>query len=471
MSDLMVTDNPELVYDYDYDQDQQERSLSMSLLFVFSLFLLLKCMVPATRGRYIPFLWSTYIWWSEILFIGLTLIMVFYRFFPGLPRISKDTKRKVLIPILLLGFLQIISMLWNGQGSIERAYSFIQSFMMCSAIFAAVFFISGRNFTDRQRIVFRLAMILVFVILVYIGLSFVFPSFRPSAAYRERTEYTLGFIRVFGPLAPASTLSFVLLPVLSYSISMLFVPGKYRVFWITLVLIALVGIVGTGSRAGILGLMMFFFVFALVCKIGAFKVIFPLGILLGLVILMVGIPERFRHFEDRLRLETYKTSLRAVSSSPQAFIGGVGHGNLYSLLHDVTLRKLHNKDRWYLQRKDSSYGFTLRNSHSSFLQPLAENGVIGFCLFIIMPSFLLWRLFAWRYSRIKDIKMQQARMALVGCIAGVMLMSLDVYILSNTWLTFIWLIFTIAAVETIGEAYQQTKMENYYEDNYTLSEG
>lgn len=472
MSDLIVAEKPESIYDYDYelpgqqyDYDQQESPLPKGLLFIFSLFLLLKCLVPASKGRYIPFLWGSYIWWSEVLFIGLALIMVCYRLFSGLPRISKDTKHKVLIPILLLGLFQVISMSWNGQGKIEKAYSLIQSVMMCSAVLAVVFFISGRTFADRQRIIFRLTMILIFVILVYMGLSFLFPSLRPSSAYMERTVYTLGFIRVFGPLAPSSTLSFALFPALSYSISMLFVPGKSKLFWITAILIALVGIVGTGSRASILGLMMFVFVFVLVYKIGALKIVLPMAVLFGLVIAAVGIPERFRNFEDIARMETYKTALRAVSSSPQAFIGGVGHGHLYSLLYDNTLRSLHHKDRWYLAKKNSSYGFTLRNSHSSFLQPLAENGVIGFCLFIIMPSLLLWRLFARRYSCIKDVKMQQARITLVGCMAGAVLMPLDVYILSNTWLTFIWLAFAIAAIETISEAYRQTKMERYYEDS------
>lgn len=461
MYDLMMTEQlPEPIDEY----DQQDSPLPGSLLFIFSLFVLIKCLVPASKGRYIPFLFGSYIWWAEILFIGLTLIIVCYHLFSVFPRISKDTGRKVLTPILLLGFFQLVSISWNGQTIQYKAYSFIQTFMMCAVVFAAVMLVSGLSFENRIKVTSRLTLVLTFVLIVYSGLSFLFPSLRPSTEFVDRTEYALGFIRVFGPLAPASTLSFALLPALSYSMSMFLIQGKSKFLWGTLTLIIFVGILATGSRAAVLGLMVFVFVYILVHKISAFKIIVPIAVLFGVIIAIMGIPERFRTLEDRSRLETYKTALRSFASSPQAVIVGVGHGHLYSLLHDNTLRSLHHMDRWYLQTKDSPYGFTLRNSHSSFLQPLAENGLIGFSLFIIIEIFLLWRLFAWRYSRMPDIRIRQGRVALVGCVAGFVLMSLDVYILSSSWLSFIWLIYAICAAETIGEVCQQAETENYYED-------
>jgi len=362
-------------------------------------------------------------------------------------------------------------MSWNGQELLYKAYSFVQALMMSVTVLGAVVLISGLSYEKRINITSRLTFILSFVVIVYMGLSFVFPSFRPSSAYMDRSDFTLGFMRVFGPLAPSSTLSFALFPALSYSISRLFVSGKSKLFWGMFVLLFFVATLATGSRAAILGLMMFILVFVLVYKISALKVILPIGILLGLVILIVGIPERYFQFEDNARVETYKTGMRAFTSSPKAILVGAGHGRLYSRLYVLSERARTNANDWFMQSKQTEYGFTIYSSHSTLVRLLAETGLIGFLLFVTVLLWLAWRLFGRRYTRIKNSVMFHGRISLVGCLAGYILMPFDVYIIEYSWLSFIWFIYAICAVETIGEAYQQTKMESYYEDSYTFSEG
>jgi len=459
---------PQIPYDYlaEDTYDLQSRPSTRTLVFILSVFLLYKCLLPATKTHFRALPFGLYIYDKEIAAVFLALIIGFVRLFNrSRSRISIQTKRKILMPLLLLGLFQVISMAWNGRQEIMyQAYSLLQVFMMCAAVFAAVMFISGLTYASRIYVVTRLVLILVFVLMVYMGLSFLFPSLRPSTAWMERTEYTLGFIRVFGPLAPASTLSFALFPALGYAISMLFMSGRSKGFWGAITLIVLIGIIGTGSRAAVLGLGSFVFVFMLVSKVRSLVFVLPVGVLLGIMVLYVGIPERYIHFKDTTRFETYTTGLRAFSSSPQAIMFGVGHGRLYSQLHENTFRMATRKASWHLRVRGTEYGVSFYESHSTIVRLLAETGLIGFCLFMVILVWLVFRLFALRYSRIKDPVMLQPRIALAGCVSTFILMPFDIYFLTYTWLTFIWLIFAIAAAETIGEVHAAF-VENYWTDN------
>jgi O-antigen ligase len=240
---------------------------------------------------------------------------------------------------------------------------------------------------------------------------------------------------------------------------MLFDPGRSKVFWGTVVAVTLISIIGTGSRAAILGLAAFIFVFILVFGFQSLKLLVPLGVVFGIVISITGVPQRFRDFAASPRVETYKTALRAFSSSPKAMTVGLGHGHLYSLLYDNARRSRERRSFAYYMKQNTKYGFSLRNSHSSFLQTLAENGLIGFLLFIVMPIWLFSKLFRPKYSRIRDPAMLRSRVALSGCVSTFVLMMVDVYILANMWLSFIWLTYAIAMAETIEETYEANQFE------------
>ena len=266
-------------------------------------------------------------------------------------------------------------------------------------------------------------------------------------------ERTLGFIRVFGPLGQATTLNFVLFPALGFAISLFFVPGRSKAFWGFVTFFFLTAIILTGSRSAVLALWSFFLLCLLVSRIRSLKVLVPIGALFGITSLFVDIPERYFALIDRSRTETYKTAYRTFSSRPRNVVIGVGNGGMYSMLHDNTMRRLHNRadDRYYLATKYTDFGFTLRSAHSTFGQVLVETGVVGFGLLIIPLLWMLRRLLGQRYRRARDPWTIQGRLVLASCVASMAFMTVNTFFFNLPWLVFIWILFAITGAETVAE--------------------
>jgi|GEM_PF-5759140 len=431
----------------------RERPSPMMLVMLMTVFLLIASMIPSTKNFWVPLSYGFYLRSGRALilvFAGIVVLAKILGIFSY--HISKDTKRKFLAPILLLGLLQIISLAWNGQDGIHKGYSFLQTVFMCAPVLTAVLMVSGLSYYSRIKVASWLTIILVFIFCVYISMSFLFPGLRPSAAWLDRAVPTLGFIRVFGPLGGSTSLNFVILPALGFSVGQLFVPSRSKILWGAITAILLIAAIGTGSRGAVLCLGAFCILILLTLRITkALKFLLPVVLVLGIVIAFTGIPERFLTMQDTARIETYKTGLRALTSSPRNFFVGVGHGGLYSLLHDNTIRMLKGLAFSHMATKETEFGFTLTNSHSTILQPLFENGVLGFAIMVIPLLWIFTRLFGRHYRKYHDPLTIQARMTLAGCTASMVLMLTSVFFFHTTWLVFIWAIFVIAGTETMAE--------------------
>ena len=421
------------------------------IIYIFFAFLLMKSLVPATKGTFIPFPLGFYIWWSDLLLLLLCLLVVFHSLFNDCKYLQPfKTTRWYFMLIMFFGIYQIFSILWNEKSSIERGYSILQSSLMLSSVFISVLLFSGLIYSRRLKFISYLVVILAFVLSVYICLSFILPEVRPSFSYMDRTLKELGYIRVFGPLAPSTTINIILFPLLGFTIGMIFLPNKSRLFWSTLTIIYIISIIGTGSRGAVISGGIFCMLTLLSLRfIKTIKLFFPLVLIFLILIIIKDIPDRFKNFEDNLRIETYKTAINVFTDNYNNLIFGVGHGGMYSLLHDNTIRKLKGKDRWFLQTKETKYGFTLTNSHSTFLQTLVETGIIGFValsssLFLVIINF-------FKYYRLKDPWNNQARLTLSGCISSMALMGTDVFFYNVQWLVLIWTALMIFSVETIFE--------------------
>jgi len=465
MADFVHSDEMRNTGDFDYSSDRSEDYLlydqapvierpgPMTLVFLIAVFLFAKGLVPATKGFWIslPFGFhlrsgmALILVFAGIVLLGKTIGIFSYH-------VSKDTNRRFLLPILLLGLLQMISMGWSSQDGIHRGYSFLQTIFMILPVVISVVMISGLSYSSRMKVVSGSALIIIFILCVYLGMSFLFPGLRPSSAWLDRIAPGLGFIRVFGPLGASTSLNFVMFPVLGFSVGQLFVPSRSKILWGSIAAILLMCIIGTGSRGAILCLGAFIML-ALVTlgAIKALKFLIPAMFAFGVIILIKGVPERFLEFQDSARFETYRTGFRVLTSSPRNFFFGVGHGGLYSLLHDNTMRSLRGLGFAHMATKETEFGFTLTNSHSTILQPLFENGVIGFLLLMIPLFWIVTRLFGRHYRKHRDPVTLQARMTLAGCTASMVLMLTSVFFFHASWLVFIWSIFAIAGVETVSE--------------------
>lgn len=462
-----------------YVEDQQpemvdERPSPTTLIVLIAFFLLPKSLVASNWGIDIPLPFGLYIWWAEMWFIVFAFTAAVARclgmFSNG---ISKSTKRWYLMPILLLGFLQIVSLTWNGRSTLERGYSFLQTVYMCVPVLTAVLLFSGLPYVNRMKVVCGVVLILTFVILVYLGLSFAFPGLRPSAAWMHRIVPGLGFIRVFGPLGASTTLNFILFPALGFTIGMLFVPGHSKGFWGLITFVIFATIVGTGSRGAVLCMAAFGILILVTLRVfKALKVVIPVAIILSGVIFFTGIPQRYFEMIDPPRTETYKTAFRVFSSRPRNVIVGVGNGGMYSMLHDDTLRRIHGRLRWYLHSEETEFGYTLRSAHSTFTHVLVETGLLGFMLLMTALLWAMRRFLGQRYRWCRDPLTIQARLTLAGCIASMVLMIPNTFFFNLPWLVFIWSIFVITAAETVAESSWFEENEQMYaaDESFSYSE-
>ncbi len=425
-----------------------ERPSARGVVLLIAPFLLAKSLIPATHGIMFRLPPLPEVWWSVNLMLMFAVIVAVFRGLGGFSRrVSRSTKRWVLLPILLLGVWQVVSLAWNGRDGSMRAYSFLQSVCMCAAVLSGVLVSSGHTYATRLRVGRAVTILIGFVIAVYMGLSFVFPGWRPSSAWFDWTTGSLGFIRVFGPLGKSTSLNFILLPVLGFSIGMIFVPGRLRAFWSLLTLFFLVAILSTGSRGGLVSLVAFGFLLMVSLRLRSMALLIPVLIFLSVLASFTGIPERFRDFQAPARVETYATAWRAYTSSPGNVLFGAGHGALYSKLHDDSLRRTYRKGSGFLSRERAAFGFTLRNSHSALVRSLVETGIPGLTFTLVPLAWILRRALASRSRDYRDPKHVHAICTLTGCAAVIPYMALEEFFVAAFWIVFLWTMYVVVGAE------------------------
>lgn len=423
------------------------------ILFVLLLFLVPVSLLPSTRGFLFRLFPLPRAWWSDNLVFIFALCLLALRLMGAFPRpVARSTRRWYLFPVLALAAWQTISLLWDGRDWFMRSYSFMQSLLMVSAILSGVLLVSG--FSDATRIRFGrgLTLFIAFVAAVYGGLSFVFPSWRPSYAWVDRTTRTLGFIRVFGPLGTATTLNFILLPALGFCVGMFFQRGVTRVFWGAMSLFFITMIVLTGSRGGLLSFISFCLLMLLSLRIRSIVYLAPTAAIIATIVFFVGVPERFRHMEDSSRSETYRTAIRLWVHNPQNVVFGAGHGAIYSKLHDDVYRATYGKSMFYLAEDQTPFGYTLRSSHSAILRCLAETGLVGFALAGIPLTWLLARLMRGR-RQLPQAAWIRAKCILAGCLAMVPYMALEEFFICSFWVVVLWTAYAVIGAETMDDAH------------------
>ena len=410
-------------------------------------------LVPSSRGFYFSYPLLPAVWWKTNLVVPFAVIALLVRPIQGsIGIISHPTLRWFLFPFLFLGFWQILSLFWNDQNGYMKSYSLVQSIYMLCAITGAVLITSGRAFLSRIELGKQLVFILAFIFSVYLGLSFVFPSWRPSSAFMDHTASSLGFIRMFGPLGKSTTLLLILLPCLGFCIGMLSIPGRSKLLWMLMSGFFIFATFATGSRGSVLCLGAFVLCLMAALRHRAIWFVFPSGLVVLLIVAVFGVPERFQNFEDQSRFQTYATALRAFSASAEHVAFGTGHGQLYSTLHDNTERKMLQRPRWYLLDDRNEYGYTLRSSHTAILRPLAETGIIGFTFASIPLVWILKRLLLPKTRIGKCRYGLHATCALSGCAATIPYLALDEFFVSSFWVVVLWCTFVVIAAESQWDA-------------------
>jgi len=458
MDSRLDCDSGELLY-YSQDSDYNIRGGGFIIL---ALFLGLKAIVPGVYDRW-QWVLGVQLHHSQILLILMTFVVLVYRIiYRRSNDYSKSTRKYFFYPLLALGFLEILSLAWSG--SEYKRQMFMYAVYMLCALLSSVLLVSGLTKANRKRFMNNLTVFLAFILFVYIGLSFIFPSLRVSSKYYETVTAGLGWARVHGPLVGSAAMGFLVLPVAAYCFGMGIGTGKRKLLWFLLAAYFLLVVLLSGSRAGLLGGL---FLLALLAISQLKRILWVLIAIISITmfaIMIWGIPERFKYLQDIDRVESYKTGLRAFSSNSSAYLIGLGHGDFYRTSGDIKRRGFSRfaKDRGEYCRT-TKYGFTLERSHSTYIKTLVETGIVGFLLVTTPLVWIFRRCFSGRYRKIMTPEMIQARMTLLGVIATFPLMALDHYIIQNFWIFLIWSIYVVSAAETV--------LEVYFEEHFGREDG
>lgn len=213
-------------------------------------------------------------------------------------------------------------------------------------------------------------------------------------------------------------------------------------------LICLLGVVFTGSRAGLLTLLVFLGALAGVLVLrGRSRIV--LTMLVGLAVLLVTamwlVPPLRRLLEphEQFRMANYQTALRTWQESSHNLWLGVGSGRMWP---------------WYFFESGAApvpwrgviqtgFGRSLTNPHSLYLGVLAELGIVGAALLAVLVVGVLWHgVKAWRtLARVgreaSGSELGEALSALVVPLAlasTLVAFALDHYLLKNFAVSFWW---------------------------------
>lgn len=212
--------------------------------------------------------------------------------------------------------------------------------------------------------------------------------------------------------------------------------------------ICLLGVVLTGSRAGLLTLLVFLGALGGVLVLrGRSRIV--LTILVGLAVLLVTamwlVPPLRRLMEPReqFRMANYETALRTWQESSHNLWLGVGSGRMWP---------------WYYFESGAApvpwrgviqtgFGRSLTNPHSLYLGVLAELGLVGAALLAVLVAGVLWHVvLAWRtISKVgwgaSGAGLGEALSTLVVPLAlasSLVAFGLDHYLLKNFAVSFWW---------------------------------
>ena len=416
---------------------------------LFALFFGIKAFLPGLKNRWFYFS-GCYVQSTDIVLILMGIIFILAKvFFIKETSYAKTTRRFLYYPLCLLIIYELISMTYYGDNYYTKQLT-LRPLYTFSALTGGIMCVSGLWRVQRYNFIRYFIYLFAFTMFVYLGLSFIFPSFRGSSEIVEASA-ELGWIRVYGPLIGAATVGIAVIPAIAWCLSFYMTSSRGKTKWLFLTIFFIAICVLSGSRVAVLGVFCLLGLLSLLFIKKTIKFIIAMVIIGMIIISVFGIPERFKNLKDTARIETYKTGIRASTSGGiKVFLCGRGHGSFYSNVGN--LLNVSGVQKKVVGVQTTAYGFSLVNSHNTYIQVLVETGLIGF-IFLVIPLFwLAHRCFGRKYRRISNPLMVQGRVALLGTIATFFLMAVDAYIVKNFWIIVPWVIFAVCAAETVEEA-------------------
>ncbi|QCV87582.1 O-antigen ligase family protein [Acidipropionibacterium jensenii] len=241
----------------------------------------------------------------------------------------------------------------------------------------------------------------------------------------------------------------------------------WRRWWsLGLAALGVLAVVLTGSRAGVMCMLLAGVVIALQWLRSRRAWIGAGVVVVVAAILVTAVPVLHRLFNpiDELRAKNLDTSLTFWASTPTHILIGVGSGRLWPW-YAFDSHLLRTPWRGMVT---THWGPALNSAHSTFLQVLVELGLVGCLLLapvIIVPVVVLVRRL-WPSLR-RHARPDPEDVILVALVATIGAFLLDTYLLKNYGASLWWWLVALGALRRRPTSHEESELELHGEDQLT----
>jgi O-antigen ligase len=265
--------------------------------------------------------------------------------------------------------------------------------------------------------------------------AYAYVTFFPPERFRvtEVADPIFGLPRISGPLGVATMLPAALLPAISFVVCGL---GRATrtILGIALAFLLTGAILLTGSRSALLALLSFAAVVLIRHMPLKRKValVFAFG-LAGAAVFKYANIDRMIDFTERIREESYLTSIRAWTDSYSSVFFGQGYGQIWPWYERHVYVFMGQEESWAHFFATTNFGRVVTShGHSTYLPLVAELGVLGLCLLALALG-----------SQIRDSLRFSSELTLAwllvpGVLASLIILAFDSLLFKGFQLSAIW---------------------------------
>jgi O-antigen ligase len=363
----------------------------------------------------------------------ISIILAFLLLVPILSFYARDIYANMtLLLFTIIIIWGIISIEYQLMGEIAWKYNFYS--LIITFFSMAVGYSMALSSTNKELFLTRLSGLLTLIFVLYAVESLLGLGFRSTLA--SYVNDALGIQRLKGPLGGAAVIGTIMVPVIAVHFSNV-LKRDYKIYHFTMMLMTVICVILTGSRASFIGL--FIFIILLLIRIGSMRSVFLF--LMGSIII-VGIMQSFMSFdrytsiEDTTREQTFQTSISMVLESPKTLILGQGSGEIWPWYYSESQLRAEDSSKILDNLKLTRYGIVLYHPHSLFIGVLIELGLIALLLLLIILLLPIWKF--WQKT---DNRLNMKSLLIMGILATYPLLAVDYYLFKNWQISLIWWVF------------------------------
>ena len=353
------------------------------------------------------------------------------------------------LPLLTLAIVvyACLSTAWSTVQPPDRSAMIYALTLSGTAMLVGFCVVAGASPQEARRLLDNLVFFLAAVGTLYFAESYFALGLRQGFLYAPSIDF--GIDRVRGPLFGASAGYFILTPAIAYVLNQATLRSVGRIWNITLLFLLTLTLIGLGSRAAlllllVLGVILLVFLRELSRKLLVLLMLTTITLTAWVLVFSRAETERLRSLEDHRRFETHATALEIVrSETPVEQVFGSGLGSYWPwYLTDVDPLGPQNSPYYFAP---TLFGPTLYHPHSTFLFLAVELGCVGIIFFG-----LLW-LTLIRLLR-SSLRAEAFPIFASGLVAGTAGVFFDFFVFKAPQVSCIYWLFVYGALRIVPRA-------------------